>query len=643
MYREPKILRDGWANLWGGVDSGRAPNLLERNQFAFGVNVTVREGFPETRPPFVTPKLSFANTEYQDWWADHETQGAEYFAPTEGDPMIVASIGGRLFAIDVLDRFKVRDITPSLETRTTGAFISPPISASVTVTVQDSGKVKVGMTVRIGDGEYAVTNNAANILTLTNVTATAGQPIGIGTPVIYPDANPENLPTAWMEQAEQWLIVQDGKSAAIRYNGTEVRRSGPAGEVPTGTAMVYNEEIGRLCVALPTNEIAIGDITDPIKFTETTYLNEGGKFRIPRRHGFITGACMLANQDRSNGQGAMLFFTEGTITGFALPPNREQWKNLQYPVQITMPIKGTTSHHSLVNVNGDVFYRGEDGFRSFALTRQDFNQWGNTPLSRELGRVLDFDDRKLLRFAASCLFDNRLLFTAAPRKGRYGAYHEMLCVLDFEGVSRIKRLPPRWDGVWTGIQAQHFVTGNFGGEERCFIFGRNPETGGVQLWELLKRGDFDGDEGRIQCTIESRALDFGTPFQMTKLDGFEMWVDKVVGTVDFDLKHKADLGPCWADWGTKTICQKHKDCSDTGDGCRTVHSYRPGHRSRLGFGQPPDENENTVDNRPMRFGYQHELRLQWLGRARVKWALAKAIQVPEEANPPVETDETDES
>lgn len=647
MYREANILKDGWTNLWGGVDSGRASNLLAKNQAAFGINITLREGYPETRPPFVTPKVGFATEEIGDWWDENETQGAKYFAPTQGDPMIVAMIGGRLFRIDPLDNFRVSEITPLTQTNTTGAFISPPVDSNVTVTVSDSSKIKVGMIVTIGDGTYEVmTNNAAGTLSVKNLTATAGININSGTPVLWPDANPVNRPQAWMEQAGKWLVIQDGQSGALRYNGTETRRSAPAGEVPTGTAMVFNEEIGRLCVARVTNGIAIGNIDaggddDPIKFTETDYLNEGGEFRIPLRYGPITGACMLANQDRSNGQGAMLFFTEQGIHAFNLPPNREQWKNLQYPVQINMPIHGSTNHHGITNVNGDVFYRAKDGERSFALTRQEFNQWGNTPISRELGRVLNRDGRKLLRFASSCLFDNRLLFTAMPRNGRYGAYHEALCVLDFDGVSAINRVPPRFDGIWTGIKPQHLVTGNFGGEDRCFAFCRS-ENGGTQLWEILREGNFDGDEGRIECAIESRALDFGNPFELTQLSGFEIWCDKVVGEVDFELKHRPDLTQCWFPWNTtpKKVCQKFKDCGDDDGGCTSPITFRPGQRSRVAFGQPPDTNENQVDHRPARVGYSHELRLQWTGRARVKWALAKATRLPEDANPPVETDET---
>lgn len=639
-YRE-KTIRDGWANTLGGIDSGRATNLLAKNTLAFAVNVSMRGGYAETRPPFVKPELNNDTPEITTWWQANETQGARYFAPVDKNPLIIVSIGGRIFKIDVLADFRVSEITPTGRTETTGSFISPPQTTSVTVIVTTSDKIQLNLPVIIGDGIYTVTAKNNNILTVTNQTATGGVSIASGTPVIYLDVNPKNRPQAWMEQADKYFLIQDGQSSAAIYDGSTMRRAGPT-EVPTGTVMVFNEEIGRLAVGLPTNEVAIGDVIDPISFTETGYLNEGGKFRIPRKFGNITGACMLANQDRSNGQGAMLFFTRLGITAFNLPPNRDTWKALNYPVQINMPIKGTTSHGSITLVNGDAFYRATDGIRSFALTRQEFGQWGNTPLSRELGRVLNSDDRKLTSFASAVLFDNRLLFTVMPQPGRYGAYHGGLGVLDYEGVSAMgERARPRYDGVWSGIKPTHLVTGDFGGEERCFAFTRNAD-GGVELWEILRKGNFDGDDGRITSWIETRGMDFENQFELKRLDGFEMWIDRVFGTVDFDLKYRPDLFPCWTDWDTKKICQKHTDCDDdplTGV-CRDIKTYRQGYRNRQAFGQPKDTDENELSETPMRVGHMYELKLQWVGRARIKWGLAKAIALPEDANPAIESEET---
>lgn len=641
MHRDPKnTLKDGWTNTLGGIDSGRATNLIDKDTLAFAVNATMREGYAETRPPFIKPKLVNDTDEIATWWAANETQGADYYAPVDKNPLLVVSIGGRIFKVDVLDSFRVEEITPTGSTTTVNSFISPTIGSNVSVTVTLADLIRVGMPLTIGDGDYTVISKANNVLTLRNDTATSGKSIPNPTTVVYLDPNPKNLPQAWMEQADEWLVVQNGKSAAFLYDGA-IRRRATSREVPTGTAMVFNEEIGRLCVGLPTNEVAIGDITNPIEFTETEYLNEGGKFRIPRKFGKITGACMLANQDRSNGQGAMLFMTTKGITAFNLPPNRNLWKALTYPPQINMPIKGSTSHGSIVVVNGDVFYRSTDGVRSFALTRQDFAQWWNTPASREMARVLRTDDQKLLPFASAALFDNRLLFTVMPRMGRYAAYHRGMGVLDFDGVSSMgAKSKPRYDGVWTGIHPTHIVTGEFGGEERCFAFTRGTE-GGVELWEILRKGDFDGDEGAITWWFETRAL-WGHPsdqhqFEIKRLESFEMWVDRVAGTVNFDLKYRPDQYPCWYDWDTKSVCQKFKDCDEEDDVCKVVTSYRAGYRSRLAFGQPPDTDEST-DNKPSRHGYMFELRVQATGRARIKWGLVKATRQPEAATPEVTQD-----
>lgn len=633
-YKEPNVLRDGWVNTLGGVDSGRATNLLQKNQLAFAINASLRGGYAECRPPFVQPTLTFPTDEVRDWWGENEAQGGFYIQLLDQSAMVIAMVGGRLFRIGV-DNFVVDEITPTLQTTSSTSFISPPEGTTVTVTVSSSDKIRVNLPVVIGDGNYMVTAKANNVLTLRNDTATAGESIANPSPVTFLDPNPKNIGKTWMEQADKYLIIQDGKSAAIIYDGVSTKRA-TVDQVPTGTAMVFNEEIGRLCVALPNNEVAIGDILDPIKFTETGYLNEGGKFKIPRKFGKVSGACMLANQDRSNGQGAMLFFTPKGITAFNLPPNRDTWKSLNYPVQINMPIRGAKS--SVTNVNGDVFYRATDGLRSFALTRQEFGSWGNTPVSRELGRVLDRDDQKLLQFGSAVLFDNRLLFTVAPHPTRYAAYHNGLGVLDFDVLSGMRdKQPPVYDGVWTGLKITHLVASDFG-DERCFAFTRN-DAGGTGVWEVLRRGDFDGDDGRIEWSVESRALDFGNPMELKRLDSFEMWVDRVFGEVNFTLSYRPDQYPCWLDWDNRQVCQKQKDCSESMDGCTPVSTFRPGYRCRQAFGQPPDTDE-SIDNKPARNGYMFELRVACTGRARIKWGMAKAARQAESATPEIQETET---
>ena len=75
--------------------------------------------------------------------------------------------------------------------------------------------------------------------------------------------NQNNLPIAYMVQADKWLIAQDGSSLPIIYDGTKARRSITTGtvdetEIPVGTIMAYG--MGRLCVIVNDRDVAFGDL-----------------------------------------------------------------------------------------------------------------------------------------------------------------------------------------------------------------------------------------------------------------------------------------------------------------------------------------------------------------------------------------------
>lgn len=459
---------------------------------------------------------------------------------------------------------------------------------------------------------------------------------------ITPDAgNVPTEPLAWMEQAEEFLVIQNNIDGAIIYDGSTARRA-TATEVPSGSAMVYNEEIGRLCVAIG-NEIAIGDVvggpTGVLKFTETGYLNEGGRFRVPLKYGKITGMAMIANLDRSNGQGPMIVFAEEGLSTFNLPPNRDTWKNLTYPVQINMPIRySATSQNSVVLVNGDVFYRSKNGLWTFVYAIRNFQSWGNTPISSEMRRITDKDTQELLSHAAAILFDNRLLFTVNPGNAN-GVYHRGFGALDFDLISRLgQKAPPVYDGVWTGIRPTGMLTGSFSMQERAFIFALNPDTNKNELWELHRESGYDvkdDTESSVGAAIETRAMNFGSPITLDKLQNLEVWVDEVVGTVTMGAQFRADGYPCWVSWPCpdKTFCAKDRDCSDDLS-CKPMQVFNPGYFPRVNFGQPPDSC-NELAKLPIRTGYEFQFRLYWEGQCRIRKILAKVNDVTEEVYPAV--------
>jgi hypothetical protein len=230
------------------------------------------------------------------------------------------------------------------------------------------------------------------------------------------------------------------------------------------------------------------------------------------------------------------------------------------------------------------------------------------------------------------VFDNRLLMTVHPMHDQdLGAtYFRGLASLNFDSVSSMgQKSPPVWEGLWTGAQPYMILSEEFAGQERCFMFCRNSDTGLTELWEISKDDPFDNETGRIESFIETPTMIFGSPYEMKRLDQAELWVDRVAGTVDLSLKYRPDQYPCWFDWPEdKEICTKARDCSRESVDCLLFRNFKDGYKTRQRWGQPP-EVDISIDNKPARFCYEAQLRISWTGKARIKAGILKAQRLEE--------------
>lgn len=634
-----RTLRDGFLSLIDGQHSGIVPSLLKPTQYAYGINALCRGGYAETRYGFPKRILRFENTETQGWFEDHLFQGADFFAPTPDAPMLIASVGGRIFKLDVLNDYQGSEITPVNATATTANFISPPIDSSVTIGVTDTSIIYTGYPATIGTGRYMVDSKTLTTITATNRDAVPGQLIASGTPVYYLSPNPSLLPKVWTLQAETYFLLQNGSDACIIFDGASSRRAvrdGKKFEVLTGKSMAYWQ--GRIWVAVNGKEIAAGDIyggpTTIIDFTETLYLAEGGKFRVPANAGEITALKVLPVLDASLGQGPLQVHTGTSISTLNLPVNRDRWKDIDQPVQPMVGLGyGAQSDWSTVPVNSDMFLRAEDGLRSFRMARQEqATTWSNTPISQEMNRVLDNDDPNYLQYSSAVVFKNLLMFTVNPLPFNSGrsAYWRGLGVLDFDLISGMgQKSPPVYAGIWKGVNVLQIVKGKFEGRERCFLFVRSAENKN-ELWEVDPNNRFDLDCRRIKARIETRSMDFGSTLPHN-LQNARLRVDHIEGTTDFSLQFRPDDAECWQDWGTpKTVCATTRECEVPEGECFNFKTFRTGYKTKIDWGEPPDEPCDEFDSKPARIGYRHDLAIEWEGRARIKMLRATATELTEE-------------
>lgn len=471
---------------------------------------------------------------------------------------------------------------------------------------------------------------------------------------IATDLNNPNAKEAWLFQGEEFMLINDGLSYPLIFDGASLRRSGGqiAQELPASCMGHYVN--GRFVVALPdrTSFIAGDLVGGPsgtvaynrrdaiLKTTENIAILGGNSFAIPLTAGPINALFSSAIPDTSLGQGPLQIGTLNGIFSLNLPLDATQWTTTQQPSSVVaLPGFGPVSQSGVVPVMGDAWYRGKDGIRSFVVARRDFGTWVNTPLSDEMEQILPRDTPNLLGYCSAVNFDNRLLMTCSPYAVLdRGVAHRGLIALDFNNISSItSRSQPAYDGLWTGINILRLVTGEFDGVERCFAFALDADDK-ICLYEVLPTStmvdmDYNGeDEVPTEAWFISNAQ-FGrliAPPQirlpLKKLVTTELFFSQLAGNpVEFDVKYRSDYYPFWVDWKTFSICAPSTECPS---GCVQPEDVQRQYATYVRLPEPSDEcNEQT--KRRMRTGYQFQLRIQWTGYAQMDRAVSWAIPIPE--------------
>ena len=262
-----------------GVNSGFRPDQIGNAQVAWGFNMAVRNGKPQTRGfAFVQRAILPKGL----------VQGASYFSAAE---VFVVSIWGQLWRI-----------------------------------------VPTGSHVAVDSIPLASRNSAIN-------------------------------KQAWMCETAGSLVVQDGVSAGIIYDGATARRANISnGELPVGTSMAYGND--RLAVVVNDSDVEVGDITTGIyqselQFTETTYLSGGGAFYFPSK---VSGLGFLPVNNTDTGFGSLMVFGQRFVNSLQLNiTQREQWDQIPGFQQVILPKVGAASQDVIVPVNQDLYWRDGQG------------------------------------------------------------------------------------------------------------------------------------------------------------------------------------------------------------------------------------------------------------------------------------------
>jgi hypothetical protein len=171
------------------------------------------------------------------------------------------------------------------------------------------------------------------------------------------------------------------------------------------------------------------------------------------------------------------------------------------------------------------------------------------------------------------------------------------------------------------------LTGDFGGAERSFLITVSAidtpaaPKGSIQLFEQVQDQKTDvnaNGESRITWQMESPAFTFGAEFDLKKLVGGELWIDRLFGEVEFTLDYRADGQSCWNPWHKWQKCSARNSSEDVVNPISyPLTEYGESYRQVMSLPKPP-ETCATESGRPSTVAFQFQIRLTIKGFCRLR-------------------------
>lgn len=386
--------------------------------------------------------------------------------------------------------------------------------------------------------------------------------------------NNANRPEAWMCETDGSFLVQDGESDCIIYDGSAARRAVAANnEVPLGRQMAYGN--GRLWLVTKSGrQIVAGNIvTDAFQsellFTETGYLTGGGAFYFKKP---LTGLAFLPSNNTNSGFGSLACFGDDYVNTLrAEITARDLWAQIPAFEAVVLPSVGACGQSSIVAVNQDLYFRDKNAqIWSLRSAISDAQGPGNSPISREVSRIVDFETLKQVAYSSGIYFNNRLLWTASPYYNYLGAPTFLnLVSLDVAPTATMRgKANPAYDGQYDGLQLNRVFSGQINGTNRAFAISTDLD-GENRLWELvtneiddasfMSTGSGNGvtaslENTRVKTYLESIRFDMGAPARKKKLMRLDIWPTEIQGSVDVTVYWRTDNRVQWQLWDSFSMC-----------------------------------------------------------------------------------------
>ena len=453
-----QVFRDGFSSQIGGMDSSRYPNLIGKDYSALGVNLTFRGGRPRTRPQF--QQLAYTGTGASYVKYGYFQGGLNYYNVYGNTPasnaLLVGVYSGYICVIDP-NSGNVAVLNPTDRNNT--VLKHYVLQAENYVIVQNGldlpyiwdGSSSTGRRSYTGPNNPVVGGYNVNIVAL-------GHPVDPGSGLTGTSATVTTHTAHGLSNGDYVQVDGVNNSDFVNqfyiYNVTPTTfditidqstipswptifgttRRCP--EIPIGLLMAYGQ--GRIFLSqsdrtsFSAGDLIYGDVNGQVanilRWSEVQYLASSQTYSLPNTQGRITAMVFPSFQDTTTGQGELFVFGEYGACSFQVGLPRVAitdpitgalieagWQDVPFQ-KIVLAESGCQSQWSCQNFhNGDLHYRDLIGLRSYRNARADMDNYGQTPISGEVNRILNNDPKNLLSYTSTCHFDNRVLHTCTPQ------------------------------------------------------------------------------------------------------------------------------------------------------------------------------------------------------------------------------------
>lgn len=356
-----------------------------------------------------------------------------------------------------------------------------------------------------------------------------------------------------LDTPRQVLIMQDGRTRAAMWDGSEARHLNPEpseildengdkvaqpgfDETPVGLWMAWAGD--RLWVSRG-NLVFASDYGNPLAFIEDDYIANGRAFYMPED---VTGMVQPTSES------PLIVFGESTTT-FLQANIRQREPKVEIPSGTTFPVLlsagwldtpdfqktefgvGCSSHRSIVKAYGETWWYDRNGVINLNAARQFFNDSSRKYLDSQMAwsKGSISPDKSGI---ASATFENYILMSMPS--GSYHNRHSWVLDLSEQDVAQ-----PVWNGWWTGIRPVEWGTLVFQGQQRVFALSYDADGVG-RIWEAFTEKRDDNGTAITAGFLTKEHAPNGQLYAQFRYA--ELYLDEVGGSVDLAVDVRTTRG-----------------------------------------------------------------------------------------------------